>query len=179
MNYYIKIDDVQLDGRLLHVADQAIAGSGDGRISRLDAEKLLAAVKDGGTYTDVEKETVNHLYKKFKWTDSARQWFSLEVKTWQAEFERPIRMSLEELSKQHFSAHDVLTTEEERAAREHDLKAATNETYQDHDEIAMIVHLANGKRVEVSSNFIELAGHFVELRGGFDIPLRSIEKVEI
>jgi len=88
-------------------------------------------------------------------------------------------MTAEEVSIQHFSLVDVLSTEEERAARKHALKAATAETYQDHDEIGVIVRLANGKRAEVSSNFIELEGNYVELRGGFHVPVRAIERVEI
>ncbi len=171
--------DKQFDGRLLQIAERAIAGSGDGRISRQDAEKLLEAVKDGNVFTSVEKETVKYLHQYFKWTDVAWEWFSQQVEAWQGDFERPIRMTIEDLAKQRFPMHDVLTNEVDRIAREHVLKAATDETYQDHDEIALIVRLADGKRVEVLSNFIEMAGNFVELRGGFDIPVTAIEKVEI
>jgi len=88
-------------------------------------------------------------------------------------------MSPEEVSKQHFAAADVLTNEKEQISRENNLRTATDETYQDHDEIGIIVRLANGQRVEVLSNFIELAGHVVELRGGYHIPVRAIEKVEV
>jgi hypothetical protein len=179
MNYYKKMGDHQYDGRLLQIAEEGVAGSGDGRISRQDAEKLLTAVKDGNIFTPVEKETVKYLHQYFKWTEAAWEWFNQQIEAWQGEFERPDRMSLEELSKQHFPTYDVLTSEAERTAREHVLKAATDETYQDHDEIALILRLANGKRVEIVSNFIELTGNFVELRGGFDIPVRAIEKVEI
>ncbi len=93
--------------------------------------------------------------------------------------EKPIQMTPAEISQQHFSSEDVLTNETDREVREHGLRSATNETYQDHDDITLIVRLADGKRVEVTSNFIELAGQFVELKGGFDIPVRAIEKVEI
>ncbi len=88
-------------------------------------------------------------------------------------------MTPEELSKQHFPSVDVLTAEEERISRANDLNAAVIETYQDHDDIGIIVRLVNGRRVEVLSNFIELEGTFVELRGGFHIPLKAIERVEI
>jgi len=53
------------------------------------------------------------------------------------------------------------------------------ETYDDHDEIALIVRLADGRRVEVRSILIDFENDFVELRGGIAIPLRAIEKVEI
>lgn len=84
-----------------------------------------------------------------------------------------------ELSAQHFSSTDVLTNETDREVRNHGLRSATNETYLDHDDITLIVRLADGTRVEVATNFIEFAGQFVELKGGYDIPVRAIEKVEI
>jgi hypothetical protein len=179
MNYYKKIDNVLYDGRLIQLAEESVKGAGDGRISRPDAEKLLALVKDGNTYTQVEKETVKFLHRNFKWTEAAWDWFLQEVKSFEKEFEKPLQMTPEQLSKQQFPEQDVLATDTEKDARTHDLRAATTETYQDHDEITIIVRLANGKRVEVASNFIELAGQFVELRGGFDIPVRAVEKVEI
>lgn len=179
MNYYKKINNTLYDGRLLSFAEEAIKGAGDGRISRKDAEHLLAFVKDGNTYTQVEKNTVEFLHRNFKWTETAWDWFSQEIESFEKEFEKPLRMTPEELSKQKFPENDVLSTDAEKAARTHDLHAATTETYQDHDEITLIVRLANGKRIEVASNFIELAGQFVELRGGFDIPVRAVEKVEI
>lgn len=90
-----------------------------------------------------------------------------------------VKMTPAELSQQHFSPTDVLANETDREVRHHGLRSATNETYLDHDDITLIVRLADGTRVEVTTNFIELAGQFVELKGGYDIPLRAIEKVEI
>jgi len=165
--------------KLIQLAEEAVKGSGDGRISKNDAEQILAAVVDGDVYTETERETVDYLHKNFHWTDAAWSWFNEQLKIWSSEFQKLIRMTPAEVTKQHFAVEDVLRKPEERIAREHDLKAATTETYQDHDDIAIIVRLANGRRVEVISNFIELAGSFVELRGGFDIPVKAIEKVEI
>jgi len=179
MEYYQQIDGKKMDGRLLKIAAESVKGSGDGRISKHDAEKMLAAVLDGNIYTDVEKTTIQYILTKYHWTDTARDWFDEQIKNWQHEFEKPIRMTPAEVTKEHFPANDVLSSKEERQTREHNLLAATTETYQDHDDIGIIVRLANGRRVEVLSNFIELAGQYVELRGGHDIPLRAIEKVEI
>lgn len=179
MTYYKMIDGHQYDALLINLAESAVAGSGDGRISMEDAKALLDAVKDGDSFTEIEKQTVKYLHQNFHWTDSAFLWFNEQLKAWQSEFEKPVRMSLQELSNQSFPEYDVLITLAERQAREHDLKAATSETYSDHDEIAMIVRLASGKRVQISSNFIELAGNYVELRGGFDLPVRAIEKITI
>ena len=49
MNYYKTIDGKKMDGNLLEMAEKAVAGAGDGRISKSDAEELLQAVKDGGS----------------------------------------------------------------------------------------------------------------------------------
>jgi len=179
MNNNKQVDSKKLNRRLIETADVAVAGAGDGRISKNDAEVLLALVVNNNAFTAAERATLDYIYKNYKWTESAREWFRDQIKNWEKDFKKLIRMSAEELSMQHFSLMDVLSTEEERSARKHDLKAATAETYQDHDEIGVIVRLANGRRAEVVSNFIELEGNYVELRGGFHVPVRAIEKVEI
>ncbi len=179
MNYYKQVEGKKLEGYLLEIANNAVRGAGDGRISKADAEKILATVTDGKIYTVVEKETVAHIHKNYKWTEAAWDWFGEQIKNWERELNKSMPMTPEELSKQHFGTEDVLLDATDREVRDHGLRSATNQTYQDHDDITLIVRLANGKKVEVVSNFIELAGNFVELRGGFDIPLRAIEKVAI
>jgi hypothetical protein len=102
MNHYKTIDGHQYDSRLIKLAEEAVKGAGDGRISIHDAEKLLQVVKDGSIFTSVEKETIKYLHQKFHWTDSAFLWFNNQLWLWYAEFEKPLKMSCEELSKQHF-----------------------------------------------------------------------------
>jgi hypothetical protein len=179
MNYYKQVGGKKLDGHLLEIADVAVAGAGDGRISRADAEKMLAMVIDDNVYTGVEQETVDYIHKNYHWTEPAWEWFREQIVNFENEFGKLLRMTPEEISKQHFAAEDALSSEEEKIARKKALKTAVMETYQDHDDIGIIVRLANGQRAEVFSNFIEQEGNYVELRGGFDIPLRAIEKVEI
>ncbi len=48
MSYYKVVNGKKLDGRILDMADIAVSGEGDGRISKKDAEGLIVAVKDGG-----------------------------------------------------------------------------------------------------------------------------------
>ena len=79
MSYYKTIDGQKYDGKLLSLAEEAIQGAGDGRISVKDAEGLFGAVRDGGVYTDVEKETVAYIRNKFRWTPSAAEWFGSRV----------------------------------------------------------------------------------------------------
>ena len=179
MDYYKQVEGKKLDARILTIAEESVKGSGDGRISKPDAEKIFASVADGNIYTETEKETIQFIHNNYNWTDAAWDWFNEQLRNWKTEFEKLIQMTPAEISKQHFPQEDVLTNATDREVREHGLRSATNETYQDHDDITLIVRLANGKRVEVVSNFIELAGQFVELKGGHDIPVRAIEKVEI
>ena len=84
MAYYKVIDGVKYDAELLEAAEKAVTGRGDGRISMKDAEDLLAKVKDGGTYTDVEKATMDYIRDNFKWTEDADQWFRSEIRKWAA-----------------------------------------------------------------------------------------------
>jgi len=81
-SYYKTIDGVKYDRELLEAADTAVAGRGDGRISLADAEKLLLQVKDGDSYTDVEKVTVKYVRESYKWTDEADAWFRKEINLW-------------------------------------------------------------------------------------------------
>jgi hypothetical protein len=82
MSYYKTINGKNLDGHLVEMADQAIAGEGDGRISRKDAESIIAAVVDGGAYTDIEKETMEYIRDNYKWTESADGWFRSQIASW-------------------------------------------------------------------------------------------------
>lgn len=84
-----------------------------------------------------------------------------------------------EIVKAHFAHDDVLTLQEDRSEREHALRSATAYTMDSHDEVGLIVKLANGETVEVLSNMVELEGDFVELKGGYSIPVKAILKVEM
>jgi DNA-directed RNA polymerase subunit F len=84
MSYYKEIDGKKYDKELLDAADNAIKGRGDGRISMEDAKDLLAKVKDGDTYTDIEKDTVAYIRDHYKWTAEADEWFRTEIRKWAA-----------------------------------------------------------------------------------------------
>ncbi len=73
-----------MDKDLITTAEKAIAGRGDGRISMEDAQMLLAKVKDGNIYTDVEKDTMEYIRNKFNWTYEANEWFKTEIRKWAA-----------------------------------------------------------------------------------------------
>lgn len=84
MSYYKEIDGKKYDGKLLETAEELTKGQGDGRLSQADAEKLFTLVKDGNSYTDVEKDTVEYIRENMKWTDAADEWFRTEVRKWAA-----------------------------------------------------------------------------------------------
>jgi hypothetical protein len=84
MGYYKTIDGNKYDGELIELADKLTSGNGDGRLSKADAEQLLAAVKDGDSYTDTEKDTMAYIRDKYKWTDAADEWFRSEIRKWAA-----------------------------------------------------------------------------------------------
>jgi len=84
MGYYKTIDGVKYDGELIELAEKLTSGGGDGRLSKADAGEVLEAVKDGASYTDIEKATVKYLRDNYKWTDAADDWFRTEIRKWAA-----------------------------------------------------------------------------------------------
>ncbi len=84
MAYYKTIDGKKYDGELLEFAESAVSGAGDGRISKADAEGLLKLVKDGNSYTDIEKATMAYIRANYKWTEEADKWFRTEISKWAA-----------------------------------------------------------------------------------------------
>lgn len=84
MGYYKTIDGKKYDGAIIELAEKLVSGSGDGRISNADAKLLYDEVADGGSYTDIEKDTMQYIRENFKWTDSADEWFRTEIRKWAA-----------------------------------------------------------------------------------------------
>ncbi len=82
MGYYKTIDGKKYDGELIELADKLTSGAGDGRLSKDDAAQLLEAVKDGDSYTDIEKDTMAYVRDNYKWTDAADEWFRSEIRKW-------------------------------------------------------------------------------------------------
>ena len=78
-SYYKTIDGKDYDREMLEIADEAVAGAGDGRISIENAQKLLGAVKDANKYTDIEKATMKYIRDNYKFTDASDQWFLTEI----------------------------------------------------------------------------------------------------
>ncbi len=84
ISYYKQIDGKRYKAITLKMAEEAVAGKGDGRISMEDAKKIFETISDGKSYTQVEKDTMRYLRDHFHWTDSADELFRKKVRSWAA-----------------------------------------------------------------------------------------------
>lgn len=85
MSYYKTIDGKKYDGELIELADKLTNNNASNNpISKADAEELLAAVKDGSSYTDIEKDTMAYIRDNYRWTDASDEWFRSEIRKWAA-----------------------------------------------------------------------------------------------
>lgn len=83
-SYYKQIEGKKYKAATLRMADEAIAGQGDGRISKADAEQIFATISDGQSYTPVEKITLRYLRDNYRWTPEADELFRFKVRSWAA-----------------------------------------------------------------------------------------------
>ncbi len=84
ISYYKQINGKRYKAITLKMADESIAGKGDGRISTEDANKIFDTISDGKAYTQVEKDTMRYLRENYNWTDSADELFRKKVRSWAA-----------------------------------------------------------------------------------------------
>ena len=85
MSYYKTIEGEKYDGDIIELADKLTDNNkGNNPISTADAEELLKSVKDGNSYTDIEKKTIAYVRYNYKWTDKANEWFRSEIRKWAA-----------------------------------------------------------------------------------------------
>ena len=178
MTYYKTVDGKKMDQAMIEEASRMIQCAGDGRISEKDAQRLWVLMKDGSVITAVEKDTIEYIFKNFKWTDNATAWFYQEWANWK-QARTLVPLTIDELSGKRFAKEDVLKDPGVQEERMHALLTATDETNQDHDEIGLQIQLLDGTLVEVFSNFIEASNEFVQLKGGCIVPIRAIKKVEL
>jgi len=79
MSYYKTIGGKKLDARIIGRAEAAVKGARDGRISKKDAQGVMKATIDAGKITEIEKDTLLYILKKFNWTPSASAWFKAKA----------------------------------------------------------------------------------------------------
>lgn len=81
--YYEQLHGLKYDAACLAAAREAVAGRGDGRVSKADAEIILATLTDGprtnnasgNSITEVEYRTAFRVLHEFNWTSEARKMF--------------------------------------------------------------------------------------------------------
>lgn len=73
--------DVEVDGRLWAEATSRTAGKGDGRLGVDDANALFALVAADGAYSDLEKKTMGHIRRNFKWTEGGNEAFRTAIRS--------------------------------------------------------------------------------------------------
>ncbi|MEL6593764.1 MAG: hypothetical protein AAFQ68_26925 [Bacteroidota bacterium] len=78
-NYYAIIDGKRYNASLINNAAFRTRGSGDGRISKQDAEEIWRLALDGGRVTEIEEDTIEYLLANFNWTDAAKDWLQEEM----------------------------------------------------------------------------------------------------
>ena len=84
-SHYKQIDGKKYSAELLDIADDLVAGKGDGRISAEDAGDLFNKLAKDGKYTDLEKTTVSYIRENYKWTDAGDAVLRFAVRSWAAE----------------------------------------------------------------------------------------------
>jgi hypothetical protein len=89
------------------------------------------------------------------------------------------KISLDGLKGLVFAKNDIFDTFIDRYDRVHKLRSAMAYTSGNHDEVWLIVILANGEAVEVESNIIDLEDDYVELQNGIGIPVVAIYDVGV
>ena len=70
------------DLELLCAAEGAIAGYGDGRISRGDIQDIIAIIHGTGWFSPVEKATLEHIYDNYRFTKLAEKIYLNELENW-------------------------------------------------------------------------------------------------
>ena len=78
-SYYRTIKGVKYDRTLLETAQSSVERPGDGRISKVDAEKIWKEANDGPGLTTVEKRTLEYILGNFNVTPAARKWLKEQM----------------------------------------------------------------------------------------------------
>ncbi|MEQ1502907.1 MAG: hypothetical protein ABMB14_11790 [Myxococcota bacterium] len=72
---------VEVDARLWAEATARTAGKGDGRLGVDDANALFALVAADGVYSELEKHTMGHIRRNFKFTEGGDEAFRGQIRS--------------------------------------------------------------------------------------------------
>lgn len=79
-DYYVVINGVQYDRKMIECAERAVKESGDGRVAIEDAMALLGFIKDENVYSDIEMATMNYIRDNYVFTQAADHLFQAEIR---------------------------------------------------------------------------------------------------
>ena len=71
-----------LDLELLCAAEGAVAGYGDGRISRSDLQEIMAIVSGTGWFSPIEKATLELIHRNYRFTGAAERLYRTVLGNW-------------------------------------------------------------------------------------------------
>jgi hypothetical protein len=82
-SYYEVVGGLKYDKECMNAAREAVAGKGDGRVSKADAETIIAKLVDGrvsqgasgNSITEIEYRTAFRVLHEFNWTPEAQAVF--------------------------------------------------------------------------------------------------------
>lgn len=70
------------DLELICAAEGAVAGYGDGRISRRDIQDIIAIIHNTGWFSPVERATLEHIYDNYRFTKASEKIYHSELENW-------------------------------------------------------------------------------------------------
>ena len=83
-SHYKQIDGKKYSAVLLEAVDAMVAGKGDGRISKKDAESLFSLLGKDHKYSDLEKETMAYIRDNYKFTTAGQEYIQKTIQSWKA-----------------------------------------------------------------------------------------------
>lgn len=76
---YKTIDGNKYEAELLDLAEQHTTGQGEGKIAKDEAKEIIESAKDGQGATQIEKDTLTYIRKKYPFTEAAAKYFDDEM----------------------------------------------------------------------------------------------------
>ncbi|MBL0128293.1 MAG: hypothetical protein IPP83_12775 [Flavobacteriales bacterium] len=77
-------DKTTFDVKMMKLVEDATANTVDKTVTLETAKLIFAEARDGGKYTEVEKNTIAHIRSNHTWSKEADEWYHTEVRKWAA-----------------------------------------------------------------------------------------------
>ena len=90
-SHYRQIKGIRYSAALINAAEEMVAGQGDGRISKDDAEKLVVMVGKDGKYSALEKRSLAYVQENFAFTDAGVAFLESKMSAWSDKKEAAVK----------------------------------------------------------------------------------------